>query len=117
MTAGEELDAFRNTIEDLLRNGCKDIVLEFFGVETVDSAGLGEIVRAYTMVKRHGGTLRCRPLSKAYAGSALDHTADRRLRFASSGHSWSSALWLTLGVLLVLALLLVLRFSGLAGLT
>jgi hypothetical protein len=30
---------------------------------------------------------------------------------------WSSAVWLALGVLLVLAVLLVLRLSGLAGLT
>ena len=45
-------------VEELVRSGRVQLVLDLAAVEYIDSAGLGEIVRAYRVVRAAGGTLR-----------------------------------------------------------
>jgi anti-sigma B factor antagonist len=48
----------RNKVKDLSDQGSKNIVLNFAKVERVDSAGIGELISAYTMVRNAGGDLK-----------------------------------------------------------
>jgi anti-sigma B factor antagonist len=51
-------DEITGTINQLLDQGHRQFVLNLERVSVLDSAGLGDVVRAYTAVNRHGGTLR-----------------------------------------------------------
>jgi anti-anti-sigma factor len=51
-------DELALTISNLLNDGCLKITLNFGHVAVLDSAGLGEIVRASAAVRRHGGQVR-----------------------------------------------------------
>jgi anti-sigma B factor antagonist len=42
----------------LVNKGHKKLVLNLAGIPTIDSVGLGEIVRSYTSVVRHGARLK-----------------------------------------------------------
>jgi len=54
---GADLELLPETIKKLLDQGHRTITLKLDGVAYVDSAGLGEIVRAYTTVNAAGGVL------------------------------------------------------------
>ena len=41
-----------------VRAGPRLVVVNFSGVPSIDAAGLGELIAAYTMLQRVGGTLR-----------------------------------------------------------
>jgi len=41
-----------------VRDGPRLVVVNFSGVPSIDAAGLGELIAAYTMLQRVGGTLR-----------------------------------------------------------
>jgi anti-sigma B factor antagonist len=56
ITQGDAL--FRDKIHSMINQGHKKILVNMGGVTYVDSAGLGELVGAYTTVKRAGGTLK-----------------------------------------------------------
>jgi anti-sigma B factor antagonist len=64
MTLGEGDEVLRDKINSLASEGKKRIVLNLAAVPYVDSAGLGEIVRAYTTVSRQGGSLKLLNLTK-----------------------------------------------------
>jgi anti-sigma B factor antagonist len=51
-------DAFRDTVRHLIRQGRVNLIVDCRDASYVDSTGLGEIVRAYTGVIRHGGSLK-----------------------------------------------------------
>jgi anti-sigma B factor antagonist len=45
-------------VRSVLQTGEKQVLLNLSGVAYIDSAGLGELVNAYTTVKKQGGTLK-----------------------------------------------------------
>jgi anti-sigma B factor antagonist len=51
-------DGFRDCIRQALDAGDRSVVLNLRDVSYVDSAGLGQLVRAYTTVINAGGNLR-----------------------------------------------------------
>ena len=60
-------DELALTISKLLNDGRLKITLNFEHVAVLDSAGLGEIVRASAAVRRHGGQVA---ISESPAGGA-----------------------------------------------
>jgi anti-sigma B factor antagonist len=55
-TQGDQL--FKDKIHSLVHQGHKNILVNMAAVTHVDSAGLGELVGAYTTVTRAGGTMK-----------------------------------------------------------
>ena len=64
MTLGEGDEALKDKINSLVLQGRKKLVLNLADVPYIDSAGLGEVVRTYTTVKRQGGNMRLLHLTK-----------------------------------------------------
>ena len=60
--AGDEL--LKDKVNSLVNQGQRKIVLNLAEVPYLDSAGLGEVVRAYTTVSRQGGSLKLLNLTK-----------------------------------------------------
>jgi anti-sigma B factor antagonist len=48
----------KQTVDDLLRKGNKKILLNLAKVPYLDSAGLGEIIRCFTALRRTGGNFK-----------------------------------------------------------
>ena len=48
----------RDKVNSLIQQNKLNILVNLGGVPYMDSAGLGELVRAYATVKRHGGALK-----------------------------------------------------------
>jgi anti-sigma B factor antagonist len=59
---GDEL--LKDKVNSLVNQGQRKIVLNLAEVPYLDSAGLGEVVRAYTTVSRQGGSLKLLNLTK-----------------------------------------------------
>jgi anti-sigma B factor antagonist len=64
VTLGEGDELLKDTVNSLVNQGHKKIVLNLAEVPYIDSAGLGEIVRTYTTVSRQGGSLKLLGLTK-----------------------------------------------------
>ena len=64
ITLGEKGNLLRNTIRDLLDEGHKSILLNLGDVTYIDSAGLGELITAFTSVRNCGGELKLLNLTK-----------------------------------------------------
>jgi len=58
ITLGENTGILRDELRSLLSQGTKNIVLNMADVGYVDSAGLGELVGAYTTATNQGGALK-----------------------------------------------------------
>ena len=58
ITLGENTGILRDELRSLLAQGKKQIVLNMAGVTYVDSAGLGELVGAYTTATNQGGSVK-----------------------------------------------------------
>lgn len=58
VTLGENTGILRDNLKSLLSQGTKNIVLNMAGVSYVDSAGLGELVGAYTTAANQGGAVK-----------------------------------------------------------
>ncbi len=54
----------RDKINSLIQQGKTKVVLNLAGVPYIDSAGLGEVVRTYSTVRRHNGNLKMVHLTK-----------------------------------------------------
>jgi anti-sigma B factor antagonist len=54
----------RDTIRDLVGKGQKKILLNLGDVTYIDSSGIGELVSAFTAVRREGGELKLLNLTK-----------------------------------------------------
>jgi anti-sigma B factor antagonist len=55
---GEGDIEIKQTVDDLIKKGNKKILLNLAGVPYLDSAGLGEIIRCFTALRRSGGSLK-----------------------------------------------------------
>jgi anti-sigma B factor antagonist len=65
ITLGENTGILRDELRSLLAQGTKNIVLNMADVSYVDSAGLGELVGAYTTATNQGGSVKLlRPQGK-----------------------------------------------------
>ena len=64
ITLGEESALLRTTVRGLLEEQRTKIVLNLADVNYIDSAGIGELVSAYTSVKGRGGELKLLHLTK-----------------------------------------------------
>src|SRR5512135_1552113 len=64
ITLGAATANIRYTIDDLLENGGKKIVLNLTAVNYIDSSGIGELVRTYTTVTKDGKQLKLLNLTK-----------------------------------------------------
>jgi len=58
VTLGENTGILRDELKSLLAQGKKHIVLNMKDVSYVDSAGLGELVGAYTTATNQGGAVK-----------------------------------------------------------
>lgn len=61
---GPPLDRFNATMSELLREGHNRIVLDLEEVPTMDSSGIGMLVRYLTITKQAGGAIRLLKPSK-----------------------------------------------------
>ena len=64
ITLGEGSVILRETVRDLLGKGNKKILLNLGDVSYIDSSGIGELVSAYTTVRKEGGELKLLNLTK-----------------------------------------------------
>src|SRR3954471_8533974 len=64
VTLGEGSVVLRDTIRDLLSKGNKKILLNMGDVTYIDSSGIGELVSAFTAVRKEGGELKLLNLTK-----------------------------------------------------
>ena len=64
ITLGEGSVILRDTVRDLLGKGNKKILLNLGEVSYIDSSGIGELVSAYTTVRKEGGELKLLNLTK-----------------------------------------------------
>jgi anti-sigma B factor antagonist len=64
ITLGEGSVVLRDTIRDLIGKGQKKILLNLGDVTYIDSSGIGELVSAFTAVRREGGELKLLNLTK-----------------------------------------------------
>lgn len=64
ITLGEGSVILRDMVRDLLSKGNKNILLNLADVSYIDSSGIGELVSAYTHVRREGGELKLLNLTK-----------------------------------------------------
>lgn len=55
---GEGDVEIKQAVDDLLKNGYKKILLNLEKVPYIDSAGLGEIIRCFTALRRNGGSFK-----------------------------------------------------------
>jgi len=58
ITLGDGEDQFREVIRQELAKGVLKILINFSGVTRIDSAGIGELVSAYTITSNRGGKLK-----------------------------------------------------------
>lgn len=61
---GEETKLLRETIQRLIGAGQNDIILDLGEVSFIDSAGIGELVSAFTSVRNRGGELKLLKLTR-----------------------------------------------------
>lgn len=109
---------FREAVDRVLRDGYRVVVLDLQGVTSIDSAFLGEIIRARTMIDRQKGVLsvanptqRIRDLLTVIESMLpkLFHPSASRASDARS----NGPLWVALSILLVIIVMIVWRLAGL----
>ena len=61
---GEDTLLLRNTIRDLIANRQRMILLNMRKVPYIDSSGIGELVAAFTTVRKQGGALKLLSLTE-----------------------------------------------------
>jgi len=64
ITLGEGSALLRKTIRELLEDKRSNILLNLADVDYIDSSGIGELVSAYTAVKKCSGNLKLLQLTK-----------------------------------------------------
>jgi anti-sigma B factor antagonist len=64
ITLGEGSITLRDTVSQLLAKGQKKILLNLGDVNYIDSSGIGELVSAFTTVRKQGGDLKLLNLTK-----------------------------------------------------
>ncbi len=61
---GEGASILRDTVKDLLSKGQKKILLNLGDINYIDSSGIGELVSAFTSVRKQDGELKLLHLTK-----------------------------------------------------
>ncbi len=64
ITLGQETQLLRETIQRLLGEGQTKILLNLGDVAYIDSAGIGELVSAFTSARNRGGELKLLKLTR-----------------------------------------------------
>jgi anti-sigma B factor antagonist len=64
ITLGEGNIMLREIVQDFLEKGNKNILMNLSEVEYVDSAGIGELVRSFTAIRKRGGQMKLVNLNK-----------------------------------------------------
>ncbi len=64
LVIGDEVEEFRKAISEAVKEGNKKIVIDLSNLSYMDSTGLGELVRAYTTVKKANGNLKLASLTE-----------------------------------------------------
>ncbi len=64
LVIGDEVEQFRKAISETVKEGDKKIVIDLSNLSYMDSTGLGELVRAYTTVKKANGELKLASLTE-----------------------------------------------------
>jgi anti-sigma B factor antagonist len=68
ITLGDGASLLRDTLNQAIADGHKNILLDLEGVSYIDSAGLGELVGCNSFAKTHGATVRLVHLQKKIQG-------------------------------------------------
>jgi anti-sigma B factor antagonist len=64
ITLGEGADTLRDKVRSLLKQGRKQLVVNLAGVSYMDSAGLGELVRAHATATQQSAALKLTNVTK-----------------------------------------------------
>jgi anti-sigma B factor antagonist len=64
ITVGDDITGFKNVIAGLVDDGHKMVLLNLRDVPYVDSSGIGELVAAFTNLRKSGGELKLLNLTK-----------------------------------------------------
>jgi anti-sigma B factor antagonist len=64
ITLGDDIALFRRAIGDLVAEGRLMVLLNLSDVPYIDSSGIGELVSAFTSVRKAGGKLKLLNLTK-----------------------------------------------------
>jgi anti-sigma B factor antagonist len=64
LNLGDATQRLHDKVNSLLQQGRKNIILNLGEVSSVDSGGLGELVRTLTSMQKHGGSLKVANLPK-----------------------------------------------------
>jgi anti-sigma B factor antagonist len=64
ITLGEESGRLRDAVREIIVKGSKKIIVNLGEVSYIDSSGLGELVSAFTAVKKAGGELKLLNVTK-----------------------------------------------------
>jgi len=64
ITLGEGGVVLRDTVHDLLDKGDRKILLNLGNITYIDSSGIGELIGAFTAVRKQGGDLKLLNLTK-----------------------------------------------------
>ena len=75
MLLGDGDVEIKKAVDDLLKKGNKNILLNLARVPYLDSAGLGEIIRCFTALRRTGGDFQASVPQPAHRRSAQHHEA------------------------------------------
>ncbi len=94
ITLGEGSITLRETVSQLLTKGQKKILLNLGEVNYIDSSGIGELVSAFTTVRKQGGELKLLNLTKKVHDllqitklyTVFDVKDDEAAAIASFGH-------------------------------
>ncbi len=60
---GEDYDAFKKAIDDVINKGCVNVVLNFKSVNFINSSGLGRLILAAKRINEDNGALKIAELS------------------------------------------------------
>ena len=71
LALGDGDETLKDKINSLVNRRQNRIVLNLAGVPSIDSAGVGELVRSLTTVTRRGGSLRLVNLTKRVTGQLV----------------------------------------------
>jgi len=55
---GDAVDALRSQVEQSIHGGHSRLVVDMGSVTSLDSSGIGVLVRGLTLAKQHGGTVK-----------------------------------------------------------
>ena len=80
ITLGEGAVTLRDALQKLLNGGDRKVVMNLEDVDYIDSAGLGELVTAFTIVRAHGRTTEAAQAYTPHPRPSADHQAADGLR-------------------------------------